>query len=241
MKLIERIKSAEIQIDDVVGGNTHHLESLVALMGELFPDLVKYIPSIRRRAQQSATADPRFVAHQWIVQVEGRLAGICLFDYNIGRNCGMLNFLAIDRPYRQISFDEYDRLAHLLLELSLEQILQDALLWEAPPPVGLVLEVEVPKLVERYRDYGLVPLSVPYHEPIFPPAWTKYSDMVKLEEIRYAQAQLTVYPNPDHILQLAADDVQRELALAYLLDFYRLPETSWSVQQALMFTSRECN
>ena len=221
-----------VRLHDVTDGDTAWLPTLLRLMVEFFPHCEKFLPSLEQHARQPVTAESRMVPHQWIVEVDGEVAGFYIFDYRPERNCGLSLFMGLYPQFRAVAVNGYQRLAFFLFDESVRQVREDAARFDRPRPPGLVGEIELPALRERYRLYNFVELPVVYYEPMFPHPWIAMTDDVEPETVSYERVTLGLFHDGLSALSLTAAEVA-ELALAYLQDFYRLPPDVWPVQQAL--------
>lgn len=226
-------RDSVIRLHDVVGGYTHHLPSLLRLLPEFFPDCEKFLPLLQQRAALTPSAMPVAIHHQWVVEVDGEAAGFYLFDYLPGRACGLTLFIGLYPQFRHLAVDGYTRLAHFLIAESVRQIHADAARLGCPPPIGLAVEVEVLALLSRYHLYDFVELPVVYYEPMFPEPWFALSDGLDLDAVTYEHVSLGLFhAGLAPRTALTAADVAN-LASAFLIDFYKLPNHSLPVQQAL--------
>ena len=223
-----------VRLHDVVGGETRHLPALLRPLPEFFPDCEKFLPLLEQRAALKPTTAPALIHHQWVVEVDGEAAGFYLFDYLPGRACGLTLFIGLYPQFRNLAVAGYSRLAHFLFAESVRQVHADAARLNREPPLGLVVEVEVLALLSRYHLYDFVELPVVYYEPMFPEPWFALTDGIDLRAVTYAHVSLGLFHGglaPRTVLT-SADVAQ--LALAFLVDFYKLPHQSLPVQQALV-------
>lgn len=70
-----------LSIHDVVDNNAEHLEALLDLYRELFPEYLSALPRVREKAFSPVNADPRFVRHQWIVLLNEAPIGLVSFKF----------------------------------------------------------------------------------------------------------------------------------------------------------------
>lgn len=221
----------QVTLTDVIAGNAERLPDLERMLPEFFPTCEKFIPLVRQRALHPPAHDAA-LSHQWVVDVDGETAGFYLFDYLPQRGCGLTLFIGVYPQYRAVAFGGYPRLAHYLIAESLRQITRDAEWLGEPPPIGLAVEVELPALLTRYRQYDFVDLPVVYYEPMFQEPWTHYSSSMDAATIGYEQVALGLFYNAPRVPAVSGECVAN-LALAFLQDFYRLPADCFPVKQAL--------
>ena len=215
----------QLCIYDVIDNHLEHLDDLLALYGELFP---QYISSLSRlRAQAIAPADPRFIRHQWLVKVNGDAAALATFGLALQRGIGFCLSIAIRPAYRSLAWGSYRRLSEFIIRQMVAQLEADATHSGARPPCGLVVEIEMSgsksaesrrHLLERYQEYGFIHLPVTYHEPAF----------LRNAPVQDAQPMqlyfLSIHTDCANILQNVVDSL--------LIDHYGLTEDNWIVQQA---------
>ena len=91
-----------VRLHDVTDGDTAWLPTLLRLMVEFFPHCEKFLPSLEQHARQPVTAESRMVPHQWIVEVDGEVAGFYIFDYRPERNCGLSLFMGLYPQFRAV-------------------------------------------------------------------------------------------------------------------------------------------
>ena len=231
-KQIFKIPEENLTVHEVIGGSANHLGALVELHKEIFPHYGQYIPYMEERVKQAAGINHYSIDHWWLAEVNGHPAGFNIFKYMIDRNCGLCLLITVRELYRGKSFGGCRSLAELLLMSSLQQLKADASDYGRPTPAGMVLEVEHPKVVARFREFGFIELPVEYFEP---PAiyGDKTFENVGASMDDFKQLHLGIFPihggpfNPDDPASI------QNLALVYLIDHYHLPENHWAVHRAL--------
>jgi len=229
------IKVAEIglEVHEVMGGNTHYVEDLIALYLELFPRYERYVQVMRRRANSPVNAASPFIEHQWIALIHGQPAGLMVFKYNKARNCGIGLDLGIHPKYKLVRYGDYDRLAQLLIDLRCARITEDAVLCGTPLPYGVLVEVESSKIVKQFNKYGMVSLPVKYFEPPAPENVSGLMDTRILEVTGFKPMTLGIYPfNEDEVDLLSYHNLVN-FVKAILVDHYGLPEDHWVVRESL--------
>lgn len=228
-----RVEEIGLEIHDVVNGNVDHLDELIDLYLELFPDYARYIPVMRRRAEQHINADSLMVVHQWLATINNQAAGMLVFKYNINHNCGIGLDLAVREKFREIKFQNYNRLAHLLIDLRQEQIEQDAIACGNSAVLGVVVEVESRKLLDTFEKYGMIELDVNYQEPPAPENVKPLINANALGSVQYKPMVLGVYPMSTDVHNVRNSKVLKEFIQALLVDHYGLSEDHQVVIDAL--------
>lgn len=229
------------EIQEIVDGNTHYLEDLIDLYLKLFPGYARYVAIMRRRAVLPQNTQPPFREHQWLALIHGRPAAMAVFKYNQRRRCGLGLDLAVDPAFRTVSYRGYTRLAKLMIDLRHEQLVLDAKSFGDALPLGSLAEVESPKTVARFQEYGMELLPIRYHEPPAPEHLLDLIDQQEVEKTGFNPMHLGIYPidrrdyNPKNVGQLS------DFVRAYLIDHYGLSENHWAVQEALQSISTEEN
>ncbi|MBN1179595.1 MAG: hypothetical protein JXD18_10300 [Anaerolineae bacterium] len=221
-----------LALHDVIGGNLERLDDLVDVFVELFPQYAHTSERLRWKALRSAFADPHFINHQWLVEVDGRAAGLLSFKYAPQRGLGLTVYVGVRPAYRHLRV-EGKRVSEWLIGCGLDQLQIDAQATGSELPVGLFLEVQYPRLVARYREFGFVELPVVYHEPHFRQARTQDNVAESLAQADFRRAYLGGFPiHPERFDP--SDAVMLETVVrAFMLDHYHLPMDHWAVAQAL--------
>lgn len=222
-----------IQLHDVTNGNVRHLPVLLKMMPHFFPGLEKFLPWLEHNAVTRLGNNPHVIPHQWVVEVDGETAGFYVFDYRPERDSGLSLFMGLYPQYRGLAVNSFERLARFLFVESVRTVVADAERLKRRPPPGLAGEIELQPLLQRYLAYDFVVLPVVYYEPMFPSHWTTMSLDVNPDTIGYERVPLGMFHDPAAPKRpLTAAQVANQ-ALAYLVDFYRLPLDSMPVRQAL--------
>lgn len=230
---VSRQSPAGIRIHDVVDGDIAWLEPLLALGREFFPDHAAMAARLRQKAAAPAAADPRFVHHQWLIEVDDQVAAMHCFSYVPGRNLGLGIYLAVRPPYRRVSVAGHSRLAGWLHTAVGQQLACDATHAGRPLPWGLAAEISVPALVAQYRRYGLRVLPVAYREPHFPEGWRPLNDLADLPPITWQPAELGLFPCAGRASDVAAPQLFTDVVAAFLIDHYGFPREHPEVQRML--------
>ncbi len=222
-----------LAIYELVGKNPERLEAMLGLYGELLPRYQNYIPKMRQRAQLPIDHDPHFLEHFWLVEVNSEAVAMTAFKYVPGRDCGLGFDLAVKPVYRDFKVGQYGRLPQFVNSLSLTQLQADAQASGRPVPLGLFVEVGIPKLVERYKEYGFIELPIEYYEPAFPPEIKAHLGPVNLDELSFTPMQVGIFPIREGRFDPSNPSTLTNLIFASLVDHYGLPEGHWVVRRAL--------
>jgi hypothetical protein len=228
-----KIEEIGLEIHDVVNGNTDRLDDLINLYQDLFPEYARYVPVMRRRAEQPVDVVESTVVHQWLATINNQAAGMLIFKYNVKRNCGIGLDLAVSEKFKKIKFKGYERLAHLLIDLRQTQIEQDAKANGKKSISGVVVEVESRRLMDTFEKYGLVELDVKYQEPPAPESAKPLIDADSLGKVLYKPMILGVYPMGVMDFDVRNYVIIKEFVKALLVDHYGLTEDHWVVVDAL--------
>jgi hypothetical protein len=237
-----RQSPAGIRIHDVVDGDTAWLEPLLALGRAFFPDHAAMTARLRQKAAAPAAADPRFMHHQWLIEVTGQAAAaagaaMCCFSYVPARNLGLGIYLAVRPAYRSLPVAGHSRLAGWLHAAIGQQLASDAARAGRPLPWGLAVEVSVPALVAQYRRYGLRVLPIAYREPHFPEGWRPLDNLADLPPITWQPAELGLFPCAGRASDVAAPQLFTDIVAAFLIDHYGFPREHSEVQRMLATAS----
>lgn len=213
-------------------GDVARIEAMLRLYAELFPQYAHYVPRMRRRAEFGAEHRPGHVVHYWLVEVDGRPAAIRTFRYVRGRQVGLAHALAVEPAFREVMAGG-QRLSMFLVHACLDQMIADAERLGDAPVLGMVNEVESPRLMEHYIKNGIVELPVKYVEPIFPPEKPGRSHSDEIALVHFSPMFLGFLPNPDLEEQTYTSELIADFAMAFLVDHYGLPPEHPQVQAVL--------
>ena len=219
-------------LHDLVGGKVARLDALLAVFAECLPQYASTAPLLAQKAQWPANANPHFIAHQWLADVEGQAAGLFSFKYAPGRDLGLAIYLAVRPAWRSLQVAGLP-LSVWLIRSGLRQLAVDAAAAGRPLPAGIFFEVEPARLVARYREFGFIELPVEYYEPRYAQPRTGPSEPTDPGLVTFQRTHFGVFPTgyvPDNPTGQA---VVRSAVLAFMTDHYGLPETHWVVTRAL--------
>ena len=227
------VTEGNVKIYELLGsGDTERIEAMLGLYAKLFPQYQHYVPRMRRRAQFGNEHRTGHVLHYWLVEVDGKPAGLRTFRYIRGRRCGLAHALAVDPVYRDVLVRD-KKLAVFIIYECLTRVICDAHDLGDPPLLGMVNEVEPDRLMEHYARNGLVKLPVKYVEPIFPPELADRSREEELSLIRFSPMHMGFLPNPEAGIATYTHAMISDFVLAFLVDHYGVPEAHPVVQEVL--------
>ena len=222
-----------VKIWELIGsGDQARIEAMLELYARFFSQYAHYVPRMRRRAALCEEHRKGHLVHYWLVEVNGQPAAIRMFRYIRKRQCGLAIALAVDPAYREMLVAG-KRLPMYLVRACLEQIVADAKRLGDPPPLGMVNEVEYPRLMEGYKHYGIRELPVKYAEPVFPPEQDGRSPLQELDMVQFLPISLGFLPNPELNGRTYSAVKVKHFALAFLVDHYGLPMDHPQVQAVL--------
>jgi hypothetical protein len=235
-------EQGELQIVDVMNKQVEHLEDLLDLYRELFPQYTSALDGVRNRANSPTDSDPRFVHHQWVVLLNGMPVGMTSFRLAVKHGFGLGLSLAIRPTYRRIALEKHKRLSDLIIEQTLAQMEFDATN-HGQKFIGMIIEVEAPDSLEdpdqkksredllaRYQRSGFIFLPIISHEPAF---IRKDGVDSSLPDKTSPPMRLCILPaqSNDKINMLEAGMLHQVIDVL-LIDHYGLEEDHWIVKQA---------
>ncbi len=213
-------------------GDGTRIEAMLDLYARLFPQYAHYVPRMRRRAAFGAQHRAGHVVHYWLVEVDGRPAGLRTFRYVRGRHVGLAHALAVDPIYRTVEVDGR-RLAMFLVKACLDQVVADGVRLGDTPVLGMVNEVESPRLMTHYEENGIIELPVEYFEPIFPGELPGRGRDEEIGLVNFSRMFMGFLPAPGCEDLAYTRELIAEFAMAFLLDHYGLPVEHPQVQAVL--------
>lgn len=227
-RLVRKDKSVKIW-ELIDSGDEARIEAMLELYARLFPQYAHYIPRMRQRAKFKAEKRPGHIVHYWLIEVDDQPAALRTFRYVRNRNCGLAIALAVDPAFREVIIDGH-RLSMYLFHACLEQVIADAERLGDPPVLGMVNEVEFPRLMEHYKRNGIVELPVKYIEPVFPKKDVKQVGTDEIASLEFLPTALGFLPNTKLDRRSYTPDEIADFVLAFLVDHYGLPVDHPQVQ-----------
>ncbi len=221
-----------LAIEDLVGGNSAHINEYLEIYEELLPQYIRYTPVMRQRAERPL--DPTAIEqwHQWLVSIKGCPVGMIGTLYNRKRNTGILLDFAIRPSARGIQYREHKRLAGLILDLAMQQLIRDAQANGREGPLCMIAEVEHAALVKKYCEYGYIEFPVEYQEPPYTPELAEQCGGAQnVEKSDYARLFLGAFQIPGH--PFTADDplILQTVLVTLMEDHYQLPGDHWLLKK----------
>jgi GNAT superfamily N-acetyltransferase len=222
-----------VKVWELLGsGDDARVDAMCQLYAKLFPQYAHYVPRMKRRAKFGLEKREGHIVHYWLVEVNDQPAAIRTFRYVRARHCGLAHTLAVDPKYREVTVGG-QRLSIYLVHACLDQIIANAAELGDSPALGMVNEVESPRLMEHYKRNGIIQLPVTYAEPIFPAEQVGRTREQEIEQIHFSPMYLGFLPNPELDSQVYSASMIADLALAFLVDHYGLPLDHPRVQAVL--------
>jgi hypothetical protein len=235
-----------LSIYETMGGDLVRREAMLSLYAEIFPEYAYYLPYMAYKMEQAIDSDPAFIERWWLIEVEGRNAGLNYIKYAPERNCGFLLSIGILPEYRNFRVGKYARLLDFIVDISNDQLKADAAMLGRPIPMGMVAEFQRPEptmsvqqqnwhhhIIERFSRLGYIDLGIDYREPPHIVGHEKYLQDVDPASLTYHRMLLSILPLEGGQFEIGNPQMTRECAFAVLVDHYKLPETHWAVQAAL--------
>lgn len=211
-------------IYDLLGsGDEKRIDAMLGLYQTLFPQYRHYVPRMKRRVQFGNEHREGHVVHYWLVEVDGKPAGLRTFRYVRHRHCGLAHALAVDPQFREEEAGGR-RISMFVVYECLAQVIRDALDCGDAPTLGMVNEVEPTRLMEHYQRNGLIQFPVKYMEPIFPPEAPGRTRAEELDLVKFSPMHLGFLKNPDIKIESYTREMIADFASAFLVDHYGLPE-----------------
>jgi len=215
-----------LKVWELIGSDDEvRIEAMLDLYVRLFPQYPHYISRMRQRAKFGEEHRPGHIVHYWLVEVDGQPAALRTFRYVRNRNCGLAIALAVDPAFREVLVDG-ERLSMFLFHACLNQVIADAERLGDPPVLGMVNEVEFPRLMEHYKCNGIIELPLEYVEPVFLPEEENSPP-------QFLPTALGFLPNPKLNGRTYNPNQVADFALAFLVDHYGLPVDHPQIQAVL--------
>ncbi len=233
------IPDGDLYIYDVAAEkNAEHLDALLDLYCNLFPQYFPALPRVDQQALLSEPLNPRVIRHRWLVTLNGSPAGLVSFEFAIRHNLGLCLSIGVLPAYRSLAWDGYRRLSDFLIQQMIKQLEVDAKNNGYSELAGVVVELEMAEntpdpvlkksrlhLFNRYQEYGFLPLDIKYHEPAFVRTYAAFS-------AEAVPMRLCILPTINGRIYSFNGELLNQVVDALLVDHYGLPESDWVVQKA---------
>ncbi len=224
----------ELVIHKIIDGNTSRLDDFLDLFTTLFPQYRYRSETLTETAQAQANANPKFIEHQWLIDINNVPAAMTTFKFAPQRNIGIGVHLAIQPEFRNYTYGNFTRLSEIIIQETREQFVIDAQAHGQPIPPGYIIEVVEPKLIKRYQEYGFIPFDVPYFEPTISKknrAFVNYDPSQDIME--FHPAVIGIIPIRNQKIDPQKPRLLKKAVDAFLLDYYELEESHWVYQKAI--------
>ena len=228
------VSGIDLVIHDLVDGDSGYIEDYLRIYQELFPQYVRYLPVMRRRAEERADHTSIEKWHQWLLIVNDVPVGIVGFLYNRKKNVGLLMDFAIYPDARRLRGVDGSPFSKVILGLAMDQLVEDARLEAQTAPICLAAEVEYPRLLQKYIEYGYVKFPVEYFEPPSTPELEKVGDKIQeLKNAEFGKMNIGAFQIPGHPKDLSDTNIIKIVLLAFLEDHYQLPLDHWLIRKVI--------
>jgi hypothetical protein len=221
-----------VLIEDVVNGQTSRLEDLLRLFIDMFPQYAAVTERIKIKANLPVDSNPNFIAHQWLVDVDGNPAALNSFKFSLTRGLGLTVFIAIRPEYRSLVIDGH-RFSEWLIQTSIKQIQMDAQNCGQQLPSGLCLEVEPAHLAAHYRTFGFIDFPLEYYEPLFVKARQGFASS-ELHDMHFERRYLGYFPASNLGKQSITPQLLTRVIMMYYKDHYGINEEHPIFQKLLL-------
>ena len=224
----------DLVIHDLVDGNSLYIEDYLTIYQELFPQYVRYLPVMRQRAGDAADKSSIEKWHQWLLVIHDKPVGIIGFMYNRKRNIGLLMDFAIYPAARKLRGPDGSPFAKFVLGLAMQKLVEDARENAQIAPICMAAEVEYPRLLTRYTEYGYVRFAVEYFEPPSTPELEKVGDKIQaLKNADFGKMNIGAFQIPGYERDLGDAHTIKLVLLAFLEDHYQLSLDHWLVRKVI--------
>lgn len=238
MDYLNRVDDRFTSLEMTGGAHAERLPELKRVYEQLFPQYAAtpYLwQSLADLSAAPADADPKFIHHLWLLYLQEQVIGMAHFCYAVQRQVGMGIYLAILPEFRKQPVGPYTRVAEAINALTHVALADDAHRLGHEPPEGLFAEVDLEKLTRQYEKYGFVVLPVAYQEPRLPEGLQTFPGP---QVYQFHPLSLGFFPRPPRsVEELPSAQRIRQAVLAFLVDFYGLPEDHTTVQNSLQSIS----
>lgn len=237
--LLHDHNNSNLTIHEVIGGKSEYLETLLQLHHAYFPQYSQYLPYMRQRVERPARDTQGSVEHWWLAEYASEMVGFILFKTIPKRHCSLGLLIAVLPAYRKQLLYNETTLAEYLIQGSLNQLKSDLAEHRGEPALGMVVEVETPRLVDHYRQYGFIEIPVDYCSPPYIRGETAFENQVEMDKWEFLPSPIGIFPCSESHLDFSDANLVSDLVQAWLVDHYHLPFEHPIVQRVLNSMNRK--
>jgi len=220
-----------VTIENIINGQTRRLEEFIQLFLELFPQYAGSVERLRMKANLPENSNPNFIAHQWLVEVDGQAVGMTSFKYSPARELGLTVYVGVRPDFRGYEIDGR-RFSEWLIRASMRQIQADAQKSGHGLPAGLCFEVEPAHLLSRYRQFGFEEFPLEYYEPLFARARQGWI-VSDFKQVNFQRRFLGYFPLLPVKNEPVTPDLLNRVIMMFYKDHYGIREDHPMLQRVL--------
>lgn len=208
-------------IDVLPGTREEALRALQAIHLRHFEASYPWAVSDFEQTWLHGASQPNVIEHQWLLLVDGKPCGECVFHVNLDRKVILRHYMAVDQDVRAGLPSEWLTDFNAFAEAWCDVDAQAK---------GIELQAMMSEIqskhVAGWKRMGHLSPAIEYREPIHGKHWQKYGDV----DFVPMSVNLKILPAGK---QVPLREVTKAAVSAFLLDNYGLPESDPTVQSIL--------
>ncbi|MEZ4670605.1 MAG: hypothetical protein R3E39_22090 [Anaerolineae bacterium] len=233
------------RVDDIViyeleADDFHRISNMQTIFTELMPQYAHYTSRLQRDIEHAGHTRSEVRHHVWLIEIKDKPVAMCAFEYIRSENVGLGMDIAVYPAYRSVR--QHGRtLAAFILHEMVNQLSVDGMEAGHSDAVPMAGEVDNDRLLDRYIEYGFVPIPANYFEP---PDVSGKSDMViqgripfdaerQLQALGYHPMRLGFFPPHRTDFDTADVGMWERLIRAFYVHHYHLAPQSLALQVAI--------
>jgi hypothetical protein len=230
----------ELAIYELTNDDWRRMKAMIDVFTQLMPEYSHYVTRLQESTEKTGPDHADHLHHVWLIEIDGRPAGMAAFEYVRRFNVGLGMDIAIFPSYRHYCTTDGRNIAHAILDAMVEALQVDAQKYGSIPFIPMGGEVKYPRLLERFQSYGFIKLLVDYWEP---PDISGESDIMgyegtpaELEELKalgYQRMNLGIFIPKDVDFNIDDPSMWGRVVRGFHIAHYNLSEESRAVQIAL--------
>jgi hypothetical protein len=233
-------KLDDLAIYELTRDDWRRMKAMIDVFTQLMPEYSHYVTRLQESTEKTGPDHADHLHHVWLIEIEGRPAGMAAFEYVRRFDVGLGMDIAIFPSFRNYCMPDGRNIAHAVLEAMVEVLQIDAKKYGKLPFIPMGGEVKYPRLLERFLSYGFIKLLIEYWEP--PDISGQYdilgysgqpAEIEELKALGYQRMNLGIFVPKDVEFNIDEPSMWGRVVRGFYLAHYNLIEESRAVQIAL--------
>jgi hypothetical protein len=221
------------------------MQAMIDVFTQLMPEYAHYVTRLQESTMHTGPDHADHLHHVWLIEIEGRPAGMAACEYVRQWDVGLGMDIAIFPSFRQYTLSDGRNIAHAILDEMVAVLQIDAQRYGKIHHIPMGGEVKYPRLVERFQSYGFIKLLIDYWEP--PDVSGKFDikgysgtaeEIEELKALGFQRMNLGIFVPQGVNFDIDDPEMWARVVRAFHINHYNLTEDSRALQIALQSIHR---